>query len=147
MGLAEARDKVLSRPEAEIRAGTDKSKKDYTFFFRYETKRGKVYEGQFTNHILTNDQKWAMEGIVSRVFDCVPLNTISPVARYIAHCAVHLDMSLDKERPKWAENLGNLTDEDVVTMLYREVTTHEDIFFGREEDQGKSEGESEEQPD
>jgi hypothetical protein len=111
-----------------------KLKEEYTFELNYVDGRGRTYKGTFTNRILNLDQ--ISEVGVLRAIKCgnIPLIALDvttvDTAERLAHCTVSL-----VKRPKWAADLGKLRDPEILHLLYKEVSSHEDTFLGRGQDQ------------
>lgn len=145
MGSKDILDDVQERKEQRVIIhGGDKTQKKYPFHFRYQTPRGHIYEGEFTNNILTNDQKFQLQEIVSRLFGGAPFDSIDGLARYTATCFAHISISLDIEhRSEWAKDFGQLVDDDVILEIHKEVSSHEETFRGRRSDKKESEKKSE----
>ena len=114
----------------------DKTKPEYTFHLCYETSGGRVYEGTFTNHILTNTQRAQVSVVAARLRQGMPYEAFDPITNMWIDQMSHLAVSLPlDDRPEWARDLGALYDDDVVGAIFREVSSHEDTFHGRSEDQ------------
>jgi len=122
--------------------GKDRSKKEFSFRLRHETNRGRVYEGNFTNRILSNGQRLQVKALAARYRDNAPISSIDRAAFAFSEALAHVSVSLDPEDlPAWAEDLEALFDESVIYALYEEVAQHEAIFHGRAADPGAGDSE------
>jgi hypothetical protein len=142
-GPEEAASKTRKRSagDPETEGANTKDKPEFTFNFRHETPGGRVYEGTFTNHVLTNTQRAQVSVVGARMRQGMPFESLDPVANMWIERMAHMAISLPQdERPEWAEDLGALYDDDVVNALYKEVSSHEDTFFGRGKDKEEGAG-------
>jgi hypothetical protein len=114
-------------------------KEEYTFDFKYVDKRGRPWAGEFTNRILDLNQISEVGVLRARHCGGLPIETLDPATFDNSEMLAHCTTSLIK-RPKWAANLGKLKDPALLRALYVEVTSHEDIFLGRGQDQEAGEG-------
>lgn len=130
--------KEMTLPEG--REKTDYTKEEATFYFKYEAPNGKVFEGDFTNHILTTGEIGTAGANTSRLNGGMPYESISPMVRDLNDRLGHLVVSL-RNRPEWANELTSIKYRDVIYLLYREVEKHEAIFCGRRSAEESGEGE------
>lgn len=119
----------------------ERTKPEYIFHVRHESGGGRVYEGTFTNHILTNTQRAHVAVVAARMRQGMPHESMDPMVNLWLDKLAHMAVSMPQaERPEWAKDLGALYDDDVVNAIYEEVAQHEDTFFGRVQDQAGSTG-------
>lgn len=111
-----------------------KMKEEYTFDFNYMDVVGREHSGKFTNKILSIDQINQVGVIRAGVCGNVPIAALDNSTLDNSEMLAHLTVSLTK-RPKWAAQLGALKDPEILRRLYVEVSSHEDTFHGRGEDQ------------
>ena len=106
-----------------------RNKLEYTFQFSHTDNQGQDWKGTFTHRIPTQDQLDQIDFIAARKKLGVPIEQWSMMAaeRHFIHA--HLQVCL-VAKPKWAENLGALVDNAIVTKLYEEVASHEATFLG-----------------
>jgi len=128
-------------PPTEIAAASETDTKknprhdvEWTFPFRYVTKRGKIYEGDFTNRILVNRETQAVAAIAARIAQSAPVESLSATTRAFNEALAHMSVSFrsssgEIRAPAWAEDLGELVDADVVWELWDRVRRHEADFF------------------
>lgn len=116
-----------------------KTKREYTFQFLFKSTSGAEYSGTFTNKILTIGEKTALASYVARLYGGQPYAAIDPDARAISKIIGHMSYSLVK-KPKWADDLFELDDEELVVKLYEEVAAHEATFRGLRGGQSPSGG-------
>lgn len=125
----------------EIAADLDEPrlKKEWSFHFHYKDPIGRVWDGDFTNRILSLDDINRVGTIRAGSCNYAPLASLDMATLANSEQLAHLTVSLVK-RPKWAANLGELLDPEVLNRLYQEVSSHEDIFRGRGPDQASGAG-------
>lgn len=109
-------------------------KKEWTFHFHYEDQVGRRWDGDFTNRILSLDDINRVGTIRAGSCNYAPIAALDTATIVNSEQLAHLTVSLIK-RPQWAANLGELLDPEILARLYREVSSHEEIFFGRGPDQ------------
>jgi hypothetical protein len=131
-------DRLKEKAEDDGR-GASLTNREYTFFVKVES-CGEVFKGTFTNRILNNNEKAQRDVIAARMRQGLPWESFSPDARLRQDALSHLLVSLDKERPDWAENLGEIDDLAVVMAIYEEVMKHEDTFRGPRKNQESGAG-------
>lgn len=105
-----------------------------TFRFHYAGRRGKIYEGTFTNKILSIAEVQAANVLQARLQGGMPETAIAEEIRDLNFMIARMEYSLIK-RPEWAEDLRAIKDVSVITKLYAEVASHEAKFWGPEPDQ------------
>lgn len=112
---------------------TSKDEEVYSFPFRYETARGKVYEGRVTTKILTVDERIRVGQTLALQRMGAPWASFDPLTQDLQRARVHMSYSLT-EYPDWAKpaELVKLLDYGVVQALYTEVFSHERWFLLRE---------------
>lgn len=106
-----------------------KSKVEYTFQFKWKSPSGKIFEGQFTNKILTLAEQQAAGLMRSKLNGGMPFDSIDPLTSEINLILSHLSFSLI-ERPSWAENLRDLHEIELLQSIYMEVASHGAVFRG-----------------
>jgi len=136
--LKEQIEKDEEKKEEEINIDDPRFKERYTFKFRWDNGRGDIKSGTFINKILSLHEKNSLVDILrARLCGSLAYEAISPLSNEINFIRAWCQFSLE-EKPKWAEDLGALTSEDLIQALYQEVASHEACFHGREEPKGKS---------
>lgn len=134
---------IEERQQTDKDISGDKSKKRYVFQFSWTAPRGEKYEGTFINNILTTGDRADVAELASRFVAGAPWQSINPVRQQFIEALAHLEVSLDKEeRPSWGKRLGEIIDEDVISMLYLEVNSHEDTFRRPKKDTPRSDVDS-----
>lgn len=131
--------KEQSPNETTAELDEPRMKEEWTFPFRYEDHVGRVWEGDFTNRILSVDDINKVGTIRAGVCGNAPIDALDMSTLDNAEMLAHLTVSLIK-RPKWATELGKLKDPEILRRLYVEVSSHEDIFHGRRQDPEAGEG-------
>lgn len=109
-----------------------KLNEEYEFDFNWKDKRGNVWEGHFKNKILTIGEQQAVGILRSKLSGGVPVTSLDFITNELNLIIAHLSISLI-EKPKWAEDLRSLKHIDLLHDLYKEVASHEAMFFGDEE--------------
>jgi hypothetical protein len=130
---AELEGNEQSPQEAVAELDEPRMKEEWKFRFRFEDQVGRVWEGDFTNRILTIDQVNQVGVIRAGLCGNLPIIALDAATLDNAEMLAHLTVSLTK-RPKWARELGKLHDPEILRALYLEVSSHEDIFHGRGSD-------------
>lgn len=107
---------------------------EWTFSISYTSRRGKAYEGEFTNRILSVGEANTVQAAAARLALGVPFESLSPSARQLNEAIAHMSVSLfDKDGtlrgPEWARDLRVLFDPDAVIQLWSKVIEHETAFF------------------
>lgn len=122
-----------------------KAQPEYTFEIdMVESGTGRRRKGKFKNHALNLGQKRAVGVMQAQLSGGVPWASLSPFDQDLIMTLAHLQVSLDRKvRPKWARNLEELYDQDLLDAIYEEVADHEATFHGREPDKKKGAGDSE----
>jgi len=116
--------------------------KEYTFNFEWKDGRGKTWRGKFTNRILNIHQRQLVGILRARLSSNTPPDALDVVTNNINDMIAHLTYSLVK-KPKWANNLLELTDVALLQAVMKEVLDHEDFFHGYESPEEASDDESE----
>lgn len=125
--------------EQQLDAASDpRLSEDYGFSFSYVNGRGKAIVGDFVNRILNTSGHLQVAAIRSKLTGGVPVTSLTQMEFEEAHQIAHMTLSLI-QRPKWARNLGELRDRELIAKLYEEVNLHEATFHGREQDQAAGE--------
>lgn len=104
--------------------------REYTFDLKHEVPSGRVYEGAFTNKILSIGERSRRGLLQARLGGGLADSVLDPLTQEINLMLAHLEFSLT-ERPDWAKDLENLTDTELLYKIYEEVMAHEAIFCGR----------------
>lgn len=139
------RKKVEDSAKVSDEAHVDFSKETATFPFRWTSPRGEVFEGTFTNRILTLGELSRAATTVAQLNGGLPYEAMPPIHRDLNDRLGHLMVSLDiEERPEWGRNLLGIRHPDIIYALYRVVETHEATFRGQlaPEKGGSSDGNS-----
>lgn len=133
----ETTDSMKESVEASVRltevADGDKAdprdQKEWTFQFSWKDGRGKLWEGQFTNKILSIAEQQRVAIFEAQLAGGLPFESLDTGMRNINHAVAHMSYSLVK-KPSWANDLRQLLDPSLVIALYLEVASHEARFFG-----------------
>ena len=106
-----------------------RSEKVYTFDFHHREKNGRVWDGRFTNKILSI-KDWQTVGIArSKMSAGLPYQSLDPLTMEINIMVSHLMFSL-QEYPEWASDLRKFDSIPVLQEIYSEVASHEAVFHG-----------------
>jgi hypothetical protein len=141
---------TMREAKAKAEAAVQPPKKDapdpkrarlYTFEFAYEDPHGKVWGGTFTNSILTIAQRVGVGTVRARMQAGVPVDALTDATFELIYMLSWMQHSFT-QTPKWAEDLPNLLDEELIQALYTEVRAHEETFRQRK----PAKATSEEQP-
>lgn len=108
-----------------------KAQEEYTFQFKWKDGRGKSWEGEFTDKILSIGSR-QMVGALRARFSNVSFDRLDALTAHINMMIAHLTFSLTK-RPEWAKDLRELHNIDLIQAIYDEVASHEATFFGLRE--------------
>ncbi|MBT8430088.1 MAG: hypothetical protein KJN79_09280 [Gammaproteobacteria bacterium] len=128
-------DKKEASPEEQVADLSEpRLAEKWTFAFKYTDRRGRKWAGEFENQILSIDDVTRVGTIRAASCGNAPLEALDMATVQNAEALAHCTVSLIK-RPKWAAQLGRLKDGEILRRLYQEVSSHEDIFHGRGEDQ------------
>lgn len=124
--------------EAAVRTPTedapdDRDSETWTFPFEYKDRRGKVWNGTFTNAILLVEEHQFVSVLRARWQGGQPLESLDPTVRSLNMALAHMAFSL-KKMPEWAKDMTKLRDPDVVMSVWEKVRSHEDRYFRRSED-------------
>jgi len=112
-----------------------KAGKEYTFSFSHTDPRGKLWAGKFTNRILTVKQRRIVKITKAQLAGNVPMHALDADIWEMNEMVAHLSISLNrnaKDFPKWALDLEDLYDEQIIVKLYAEVDSHESTFRRRD---------------
>lgn len=123
--------KAAKPPEAlPVNDRVDYTQEVATFPFSWTSGTGEVFEGDFSNHILSVEDIGTVGRAVAQLNGGMPYESIPPLHRDLHDRLGHLLVSL-KSRPEWAKHLVKLKHSEIIYALYRVVETHEGIFRGR----------------
>jgi hypothetical protein len=117
-----------SQPTSIFDPNDPKGKDEYPFHFSWKDGRGKVWEGEFVDKILTTAER-QMAGALRARFAGVAADRLDPFTSHINMMVSHLTFSL-VQRPDWAKDLRTLKNIDLLQAIYNEVSLHEETFFG-----------------
>jgi hypothetical protein len=106
-----------------------KLNEEYEFDFCWKDKRGHKWEGHFKNKILSIGEQQAVGILRSRLGGGIPIESLDLMTNELNLIIAHLSISLIV-KPKWAEDLRSLKYIDLLQDLYKEVASHEAMFFG-----------------
>lgn len=115
--------------------------KEYTFHVDIKS-GGTLYSGAFTNRILTVGEKVVVNSAAIRYNQGLPLESLTFDHRELVQAISHMTESFRTKRgsgerkfrgPKWAKNLFDVEDEEVIRVLWNEVQAHEARYFRRDE--------------
>jgi hypothetical protein len=115
-------------PVPVIDPNNPKAKEEYTFQFSWKDGRGKLWEGEFTDKIMSIGTR-QMAGALRARFATVSADRLDTFTSHINMMVSHMTFSLTA-RPEWAKDLRELTNVDLLQALYEEVSSHEETFFG-----------------
>lgn len=114
----------------EAPATDPRDKKEFSFPFEHTDRRGKLWQGKFTNQILSIRDRQLVGIMRARLAGGQPFEAVDPLTAEINLMVAHLTQSLT-ERPEWAKDLLALTDYEILQAIYLEVDSHESHFHGR----------------
>lgn len=120
--------------QAEEKKPDPREERVWTFEFKWTDGRGKIWDGSFTNKILSIAEQQLMAVYEARLCGGLAYASIDPAARNVNHAIAHMTYSL-QDPPEWAKDLRKLDDPSLVIALYMEVASHEAKFFGLPTDQ------------
>lgn len=116
--------------EAEAPKADPKAARSYTFAFRFAS-GPHVYEGTFTNRVLTVGERMKVGALFARITGGVAIESLPTDVTSLARAIAWMTYSLEGERPTWARNLAELADDGVIYALFAEVWSHQATFLGR----------------
>lgn len=128
---AEVEQNDPKQPTPQFDPNDPKAKEEYTFPFKWTDGRGKLWEGEFTDKILSIGVR-QLSGALRARLSSVPFNQLDGFTAHINMMIAHMTFSLVK-RPDWAKDLRELHNVDLIQALYDEVASHEATFFGLRE--------------
>lgn len=111
--------------------GPDLRQKTASLHVSYTDSRGKVYDADFTNTILTISQRIAVDVARARMSQGVTPEAMGPRPYGLLFALCWMQTSITAG-PDWIKKLGDSTEENLVEALWTEVSRHEDTFFGRD---------------
>lgn len=103
--------------------------REWTFNFDWVDGRGKRWQGEFTNKILSIGEQQNAAILQAKLCGGMPFDSIDPQTRNVNHAISHMTYSLQSV-PDWAADLRRLEDPGLIVALYMEVASHEAKFFG-----------------
>lgn len=112
-----------------------KDHEEFVFDFSHKVKRGKVYEGSFTNRILTTGENQQVAALKARFAAGMSVESMEPTVRALNEAIAHMSFSFWSKDgqtfrgPDWARDLRELIDQDAIFALWEEVWAHESHFF------------------
>ena len=115
------------------READPRDSEEYTFYFEYANKRGQVFEGRFTNRILTLEQTQQVHVLKARMLQSLPTSAVSDDILATTQILAHMSISLD-HKVEWAKDLRALRDPSVIWKLWAKVEDHESRYFRMDED-------------
>ena len=119
--------------QASTPVADPKLARSYTFPFRFKS-GPKVYEGTFTNKILTVGERMKVGALFARITGGGAVDSLPSDVTSLARAIAWMTYSLEGERPEWARNLAMLDDDAVIYALFGEVWSHQTTFLGRADD-------------
>ena len=105
-----------------------KAQEEYPFHLAWQDGRGKVWEGDFVDKILSIGSR-QMVGALRARFANIAFDRLDALTSHVNMMIAHLTFSLVK-RPEWAKDLRELHNIDLLQAIYDEVASHEATFFG-----------------
>lgn len=133
MGTAELAAEVRGdkHPEDQVRElENPRLHEEYTFPIKWKNARGRSFEGSFTNRTLNAFQKTQVGVMCAKLCQGLPFDSLPVDSQILIRKMAHLEISLTGKRPDWAEDLGQIKDEELIDEIYAEVLEHERIFRG-----------------
>lgn len=121
--------KIAPEENETVDPDDPKAQKEYTFKLNYTDGRGKVWNGEFTNKILSIKERQLVGALRSQYSGGLPVESLDALTVEMNLMLAHMAYSLTA-KPKWADNLRDLEDVALVQAIYGEVASHEAIFFG-----------------
>jgi hypothetical protein len=122
----------VRRPDKVKQEPDPRDSEEYTFYFEFVTKRGEVFEGRFTNRILTLEQTQQVHVLKARMLQSVAMSAVSDEILATTQILAHMSISLD-HKVEWAKDLRTLRDPAVVWKLWAKVEDHESRYFRMDE--------------
>lgn len=116
----------------EIDPNDPRLEESYTFNFKWKDGRGKLWEGTFTNKILSIKEQQGVGVMRATLSGGVDARALDVYTAEINAMIAHLSFSLI-QTPKWADDLRELKDVKLLQAIYQEVADHEAMFFGNEQ--------------
>lgn len=110
----------VSAPKGPEAAPVDVS---HTFKLSYTDRRGHLWEGQFTTHVLAVKEHIQVGLIKARMAGGIPLDAIDPFTSNLLEMMAHLAVSLD-DAPDWYANIEDIREQGVLEAVYTEVADH-----------------------
>jgi hypothetical protein len=108
-----------------------RSEEEWTFHFKWQSPKGILYAGSFTNRILSVGDKQAAGIMQAKLGAGMPSDSLDPLTSELNFIISRLSFSLT-DKPDWAKNLRDIKEVPLLQALYTEVASHEAIFFGLE---------------
>jgi hypothetical protein len=110
----------------------------YTFQFRWVDGRGQIWEGEFTNKILSIGERQQAGVLRAMLGRGVGPGQLDEFTNEINMIMGHLTYSLAEKKPDWAKDLTALQNPRLLQAIYEEVASHEATFFGLNQTTGGS---------
>lgn len=134
----ELRESIQQKDPQVSKASEDDEKlqEEYAFHFKHTDGRGKVWEGDFVNKVLSIKDRGQAGILESTLNGGQPVDSMNDMIRSMNNAIAHMTFSLQK-RPSWANDLRNLHDIGVVIALFGEVAEHEATFLGLKPNQAE----------
>lgn len=104
-----------------------KAQREKPFHVHFQSADGAVYDGDFTNKILSLGQRSVVGALQAKFADGVPYETLDYDTRRLNEMVAHLSVSLVR-RPDWFKDIAGIYDVDLLQVVYAEVLTHEAEF-------------------
>jgi hypothetical protein len=114
-----------TKPEAEE---DPRDQEVYPFHFDWTDVRGKRWQGDFVNKILSMGELQSKAALKSRLTGGAPVDSIDPYMRTLNEAVSHMTFSLDKS-PDWAKDLQAIKDPTLIFKVWDKVQDHEERFF------------------
>lgn len=129
----------MARDDLEAAPGKDpKDEEQWAFELDFTDRRGKKWQGYFTNKILNLGEQQLVTNTKARFCGGMPLESIDSGMLALNEAIAHMTFSLI-DTPTWAEDLRQLTDAAVVLALWEKVRSHETRYFRLDETAGTRE--------
>jgi hypothetical protein len=122
--------------------------REHTFQINYTSETGQVYRGSFTTRALSVGEKIAVAQVDAELRAGLPPTSFTEEDRLLIRATSWMTIALIKREnlspPGWADNLREITDEDLLYELFKEVSSHQASFLGLPASPERSSGEGKE---
>jgi hypothetical protein len=121
-----------SEGKTNAELGVDpRTAEEYTFTIDLTGGDGRRYVGEFTNRILTPQQRINAGVMRAALAQNTPFEALDPETSYLLEQIAHLTISIVKKPSWWATGGAKpVLNTDVLNAVYMEVAMHEATFRG-----------------